>query len=252
MNFQGALSTIPVGLRDPLLKEYESIVQNYSEHRWSPSELSGGRFCEIVYTIIDGYGSGTYLVIPNKPQNFVAACKNLEQRNSVPHSFKILIPRLLPALYDVRNNRGVGHVGGDVDANHMDAIFVLSSCNWIMAELVRVYHNFSTDDAQRLVDTLVERRIPLVWEGDNIRRVLDPGLSLRHQTLLLLSTTPTGTVSTSDLYDWTGYQNRAYFRKLLREMHGQRVLELSADEQRAQILPPGSALAAEIVRGASN
>lgn len=37
------LSSIPAGLRDPLLHEYESIVQNYMERRWSPSELSGGQ-----------------------------------------------------------------------------------------------------------------------------------------------------------------------------------------------------------------
>jgi hypothetical protein len=29
-----ALSALPAGLRDPLLKEYETIVQNYLEQRW--------------------------------------------------------------------------------------------------------------------------------------------------------------------------------------------------------------------------
>jgi hypothetical protein len=47
---------------------------------------------------------------------------------------------MLPALYEVRNNRNVGHTGGDVDPNHMDSVAVLSKCNWIMGELVRVYH----------------------------------------------------------------------------------------------------------------
>jgi hypothetical protein len=130
----------------------------------------------------------------------------------------------------------------------MDAIFVLSSCNWIMAELVRVYHNLSTNEAQRVVETLVERRIPLIWEGENIRRVLDPDMSIRSQVLLLLSTTSAGKVCTADLLNWIGYENRSYFRQLLRQMRGKRLLELSADEQYAQILPPGSAEATEIVR----
>ena len=55
-----ALSALSAGLRDPLLAEYQSIVQNYMERRWSPSELSGGKFCEIVYTILDGYAKGAY------------------------------------------------------------------------------------------------------------------------------------------------------------------------------------------------
>jgi hypothetical protein len=245
MSAATALAAIPAGLRVPLLTEYQSIVQNYSEHRWSPSELSGGKFCEIVFTILHGHASAHYAASPTKPSNFVGACKQLENNAHVPRSFQILIPRILPALYEVRNNRGVGHVGGDVDPNHMDAIFVLSSCNWIMAELVRVYHDLSTGEAQRLVDSLVERRIPLIWEADNMRRVLDPAMTLRSQVLLLLSTTSGTIISTSDLLDWTGYGDRAYFRKLLRQMHTQRMLELSADQQNAQILPPGSAEAAE-------
>ena len=34
-------------------------------------------------------------------------------------------PQLIPALYDIRSNRGVGHVGGDVDSNQMDATLVV-------------------------------------------------------------------------------------------------------------------------------
>jgi hypothetical protein len=176
-----ALAAIPSGLRLPLIAEYQSIVQNYSEHRWSPSELSGGKFCEIVFAILDGHAKGTYAVSPR-------ACRKLEQNKHVPRSFQILIPRLLPTLFELRNNRGVGHAGGDVDPNHMDATLVLTSCNWVMSELVRVYHNLQPKEAQSLVDSLVERRIPLIWEGDDVRRVLDPNMKLRSQVLLLLST----------------------------------------------------------------
>jgi hypothetical protein len=248
MRAADALIAIPTGLRSPLLAEYQSIVLNYAEHRWSPSELSGGKFCEIVYTILDGYAHGSYAPAPTKPSSFVNACKQLEQHAHVPRSFQILIPRVLPALYEVRNNRGVGHVGGDVDPNHMDATFVLSTSNWVVAELVRVYHGLSINEAQRLVDTLVERRIPIIWEGDNMRRVLDPTMTLKSQVLLLLSTAAEAMVATSDLLTWTGYQDRTYFRKLLRQLHSERLLELATDHRTVQILPPGTAQAAEIVR----
>jgi hypothetical protein len=134
------------------------------------------------------------------------ACKLLENNRHVPRSFQILIPRLLPALFEVRNNRGVGHAGGDVDPNHMDAVFVLTSCNWIMAELVRVFHRVLIPEAQDIVDKLVERRMPLLWIRDDMRRVLDPKMGLREQVLLLLCTSP-GKISTADLQNWTGYKN---------------------------------------------
>src|ERR1700733_11693010 len=110
MNIDSAFSTLPAGLRDPLLAEYRSVIQNYLEHRWSPSELSGGRFCEIVYTILEGHAKGKYADKPSKPKNFPEACKKLESGTEPIQSFRVLIPRTPPALYDIKNNRGVGHV----------------------------------------------------------------------------------------------------------------------------------------------
>lgn len=236
---EDAFAALPDGLRGPLLAEFNQITQNYLERRWSPAELSGGRFCEIVYTILDGYAKSTYAATPSKPRDFVTACRALEAHAHVPRSFQILIPRILPALYEIRNNRGVGHVGGDVDPNHMDANAVLGMASWVMAELVRVLHNLNTDDAQQLVDTLAERRVPLVWTGEDMRRVLDPNLSLKNQVLLLLASSPSK-VPVTDLFRWSGYKDKKYFLRLLRQMHKRRLLELSDNEQSVQILPPGS------------
>lgn len=233
-----ALSAIPEVLRGPLLEEYNSIVQNYVERRWTPSELSGGRFCEIVYTILEGYASKNYASRPQKPKNFVAACRSLENNSNVPRSFQILIPRMLSALYEIRNNRGVGHVGGDVDPNHMDSNAVLAMANWIMAELVRVYHFASTSEAQHIVDSLAERRTPFVWQSGEIRRVLDPLLSLKDQVLLLIATCSTK-VDANDLYKWTDCKRRSYFNTLLRKLHSQRLIEFSAEDNTVEMLPPG-------------
>jgi hypothetical protein len=234
-----AFASIAPGLRDSLLEEYRHIVQNYMERKWLPSELSGGRFCEIVYTILDGYAANNYPAIPSKPSNFLNACRSLENNGHVPRSFQILIPRLLPALYEIRNNRGVGHVGGDVDPNYMDATAVLGMVNWIMAELVRVFHQLPTDEAQKVVDLLVERRVPVVWQVGDIKRVLDTSLNLKDQVLLLICSSPTPT-AVEDLLNWTGYGNRGYFKRLLRDLHKGRYLELSATENSVEILPPGA------------
>src|SRR4051794_20994835 len=135
-----AFSTLSPGLRTALVSEYSSILQNFTEQRWTPSELSGGKFCEIVYTILDGFSKKSYAARPAKPRNFVEACKKLESNAGVPRSFQILIPRLLPPLYEIRNNRNVGHVGGDVDPSFLDSSAVLSITSWVMVELVRVLH----------------------------------------------------------------------------------------------------------------
>lgn len=241
-----ALATIPGGLRDPLLSEYRSITRNYAEHRWKPSELAGGIFCEIVYAILQGHASGTYAATLSKPPNFAEACRRLENNVQVPHSFQILIPRVLIALYNVRNNRGVGHAGGDVDSNHMDATLVLSMSSWVMAELVRVFHTLPIKEAQSLVDTLADRRIPLVWEGGSMRRVLDPKLAIWEQIILLLGS-KSDMASVAELLEWTGCKNKNYFMKTLRELHAKRWVELSKDEVSVEILPPGTLQSAQIV-----
>jgi len=242
-----ALTAIPAGLRDPLIAEYQSIVQNFMEHRWLPSELSGGRFGEIVYTILHGHAKGTYAGAPSKPGNFEQACKKLENNAHVPRSFQILIPRMLPALYEVRNNRSVGHVGGDVDPNHMDSVVVLSMCNWIMGELVRVYHALNVQEAQKVVDALAEVRIPVVWSDGSKKRILNASLKLPEQLLLLIATT-LPQVSIAELQLWSEAPNKKYFMTVLRGFHKSRQIEFDEESGMILILPPGAKKIQEILR----
>lgn len=232
-------SVVPPGLRDPLFAEFNGIVQNYLEGRFSPSELSAGRFCEIVYTILDGLNLGKYANRPSKPRDFVGACRALEASSGVPRSFQILIPRILPALYEVRNNRGVGHVGGDVDPNLMDATAVVAMVKWILAELVRVFHTTTTDEAQRIVDSVAEVTLPIVWSDGVIKRVLDTSLKLGERILVLLSSCPAG-ATVAELSNWIEPDDEAYFLRALRKLHKARSIELNEKTNEARILPPGA------------
>jgi hypothetical protein len=234
-----ALTAIPAGLRTPLLDEYQGITQAYFQRKWLPLELSGGRFCEVVYTILVGHAAGQYPAAPNKPKDFPAACKTLENNAGVPRSFQILIPRLLPALYEIRNNRGVGHVGGDVDPNFMDATAVISMANWVIAELVRVLHGLSTDEAQAVVDGLVDRKTPIIWQSGDMKRVLNPRMKLPDQVLLLVASCPSG-CSFGDLVIWLDAEDRNYLRKVLTRLHSKRFLEVASNLSHIQILPPGA------------
>src|SRR5579872_1398565 len=104
------LVAVPKELRDPLLEAFNSIVRNYRERRWAPSELDGGKLCEIIYSILRGHIDGKFPPKPFKPANMVDSCKALENAGSkFSRSIRIQIPRILISLYEVRNNRGVGH-----------------------------------------------------------------------------------------------------------------------------------------------
>lgn len=234
-----ALVGIPDGLKSPLLDEFRKIINNFMEHRWTASELSGGRFCEIVYTILDGHAKNKFAPAPSKPRNFVDACRRLENNSGVPRSFQVLLPRLLPALYEIRNNRNVGHTGGDVNPDLMDSSVVVSIASWILAEMVRVLHGISTEEAQKIVDDLAEKKFPLVWKSGEIRRVLNPNLSLKEQVLLLLCSCSTK-ISVNLLYSWTEHKSRSYFNKIIRHLHNNRFIEFYDNKGEIEILPPGA------------
>ena len=177
------LGRLPDGLRKELLDAFNEIVRNFRERRWEPSELNGGKLCEVVYTILKNHTDGKYPAKAAKPKNMVLACQKLEtDAAGAPRSIRIQIPRMLISLYEIRNNRNVGHVGGDVDPNHMDAVCVLQMAKWIMAELVRVLHDVSTEAATAMVEGLTDRESPLIWEVNGNRRVIvrvHPHMSLR-------------------------------------------------------------------------
>lgn len=238
------LAGLPIRLRSELLASYQEIVANYIEHRWEPSELNGGKFCEVVYSIIEGAITGKFPAKSSKPNDMVTACRNLErippdQTRSGDRSLRILIPRILPSLYEIRNNRGVGHVGGDVDPNYLDATVIYGMTSWVLAELVRIFHNISTKEAQEVVDVLVERKIPLIWEIGETKRVLDPSMNSKNQTLLLLHKKPSW-VPVLELSRWIEYSSESMFKtRVIIPLHRMRLIEYDPKESRVHISPTG-------------
>jgi len=238
------LAQLPRRIRAELFAAFNQILRNYRERRWEPSELNAGKLCEIVYTIIRGHVDGT---IPNKaqkPRNMLDASRQFEHLpGSVwPRSIRIQIPRMLIALYEIRNNRGVGHAGSDVNPNEMDANCVVEMSKWLVAELVRLFHGVDTEAARTAVSAIIQRRLPLVWKVGNRLRVLDTSLSYLEKTLVLLYHSSRA-VDESDLFDWVEHSNAsAYRRDVLRKAHKDRLLEYDAFGGTVRISPKGISL----------
>ncbi|RYB95115.1 hypothetical protein EUA93_12635 [Nocardioides oleivorans] len=239
LDAQQALGHLPQGLRDELMKAYSEIVRNYREGRWKASELDAGWFCEIVFTILEGHLAGDdYRDKAYKPSRFNDACKKFENApTTYSDSARMTIPRVLVGLYDVRNRRGVGHVGGDVDANHMDAGFLLHSCQWVMAELVRLFHDTDVDSATAIVDALVDRTLPVVWQVGDVRRLLDTSLSIRDSVLLLLYGSADGATDYRLADDLEKRPDN--LRAVMKKMHAERLIEFKNAGDIAVISPRG-------------
>lgn len=246
-----ALSVLPTTLRDDLLSAFNEITRNYRERRWEPSELNGGKLCEAVYTICKGWlEGGNYPARAEKPSRFPNKCWEMEHAyQQVPNSrsARILIPRMMMGMYDIRNNRGVGHAGSEVDPNHMDATAVLYTAKWLMAELVRLLHTITTEEASAIVDGLIEREVAWVWAHGDKKRVLRKGLTWKQKALVLLLT-ETSDVAEADLFRWLEHPGLPSFRKdVLKQLHHDRLIEYDLDQRAVRLLPPGVTAAEALV-----
>ncbi len=227
MENNALLAALPATIRNQLLDEFNKLIINYREARWESSEMSGGKLCEIVYTILLGHLNGS---IPDRhehgPRDLRTALDSLEKDYpaSLGRPARIQIPRVMIGVYELRNNRGVGHAGGDVAPNHMDATYIVTATKWIMAELIRLFHDVSPVSAQKAVEFLTERELPLIWDVNGRKRVLNSNISKSAQTLLLLHQSVVA--KDEELFAWVEYSNfSVYKKKVLAPGHKQRLWE---------------------------
>lgn len=237
-----ALGELPQGLRDELMVEYRKIAKNFARGEWGDASVHGGRFCEVVYSILRGHVDGSYPDAASKPDDFPTACRNLGKadKSTFSQSVRLGIPRVLVGLYDIRNNRDSGHVGGEVDANHMDASYVLHAVQWVMAELVRLFHSTDTAAASAVVTALVDRTVPLIWEVNGRRRIQDPTMRLADKTLLLLYGSANGMLDVDLAADIKHGRLRDY-KKTLRSLDEAVLVEYDEKTGLAVISPKGEA-----------
>ena len=120
----------------------------------------------------------------------------------------------------------------------MDATLVLHAAQWVMAELVRIFHNTDILTATAIVNSLVDRTVPLIWQAGDVTRVLDPKMSLSDQTLLLLYAAPKG-LSDKQLAQSLEQGKLANYRRVLSRLHSERRIEYNRDSGRVIISPTG-------------
>jgi hypothetical protein len=235
-------SRLPDELVDALLTSYQEIKQNFFLGKHEPSELNGGKFCEACLRILqcetDG---GKYTALGIHIPNVIGKLRDFEKipSASASESYRIHIPRVLVSIYNIRNKRGVGHIGGDVNPNRTDSTYLVACADWVMAELFRTHYQCSLDEAQRIADSIVQRHLALVHELEKNKRVLLPTLTHRDQTLLLLASVFPERVLVNDLITWIEPVNKSRYRNtVLRKLHSERFVEFN-DVGWCVILPPG-------------
>lgn len=227
----------------PLVKSYLGLKAAFAEGRHDTSGLQAGKFSETVLRLLQQNLTGSFVAFGTHISNFEEECSKLQKlpKTSGPESFRLLIPRALSFLYTLRNKRGIGHVGGDVDANGIDSATGARVADWCVSEIIRVVHTLSLEEAQALLDRIAVRQLPTVWTvADGKKRVLAHDLDYRAQTLLLLYAESTSTASAQELFLWTEHSHMpSYRRDVLRPLHEFRLIEYDRKSEMVSISPLG-------------
>ena len=206
-------------LVDRLLESYIGIKQNYYLGKHKPSELDSAHFAEVVIRILQCVTSPDHKFTPlgTRLNNFNREVAHFAQLPALDfhESIRLHIPRAVQAIYGIRSRRGVAHIGGDVSPNLSDSTFVIVTCDWIMTEFIRLYYTSSLEEAQKLVDSLVQRKAPVIQDFSGYLKVLNPKLSIPRKILLLLYYRGEEGASTKELEHWLKIESASNISKAL-------------------------------------
>lgn len=230
-------------LAEKLLKSYLEIETNFFWKKWGTSELNAGHFVETMRRIIEFELYGTYTAFNQRLSNFSDQVITRYEQQTGHESFRMLIPRALKAIYNIRNKRGVGHIK-DISPNEMDATYILYTTKWVLAETIRLATNLSLSDTQKLLDSIVERNIDILWKNNSLKRVLNPKIPSKEQILVLLyDESPLKAIQLQEIIE---YKNLSNFTKILKELHKARFIEF--DSTNCKISPTGILEAEKIIK----
>lgn len=239
---EAALSALPDPFKGRVISSYVGVRSAFLEGNHDACGLRAGHFAEAVLRFLQHHLTGSSIPFGTKIGNFIDECAKLQRlpKTAGDESLRVLIPRALDFLYSLRNKRGIGHVGGDVDANQIDAATAVRVADWCVCDLIRLFRSISLEEAQAILDAISVRQLPHVWSVVGRKRILNTSLDYRSQTLLLLHADAQTGLPAEDLYQWTEHSNYTYFKRdVLRALHKARLVEYDQETQMVIISPTG-------------
>lgn len=170
---------------DSAVQHFGRMVDDFRKGDWEDAAAKGGKFIEAALKCLWVHVGEA---VPSG-RDFSAGTimDRLPSKSAFPDTVRLTIPRGCRFAYEIASNRGARHDATEIDANEMDASVVLSSCAWILAEMVR-YSQRGSDlaHAKTVVAGVMRKRFPFFEEIDG-RVYTDIGDSAFEVALLILA-----------------------------------------------------------------
>jgi len=177
-------SRFPKKLLEDFLASYQKVLIEFRKGSWEGTLLNAGKYVEHLFRLLS-------YIVHSKVVSEIARLKDVKDEverlpeDKAPESVRVLIPRIaLAMIYDPRSKKGAVHVKS-VSPDYIDAILSMTACDWILAELIRVYHPEDGRPAETIVNSIVARKMPFIEEHQG-KPFVTVHLTCEDETLLLL------------------------------------------------------------------
>jgi hypothetical protein len=210
-------SKLDAKLVKELLDAHGEAKRNFYLGGLRLSAVEGGRFCEATFRLLQDITEGKHTPLNKtlpKTDDLIFKLSQLDG-SKFSDAVRIHIPRSLRLVYDIRNKRDTAHLSDGIDPNLQDATLVVTVIDWVLAELIRLYHNVPANTASKMVDGIVKRVAPVVQDFNGFLKVLNPKLGVSdHCTVLLYQRGEDG-ATYAELETWARPAMRANLQRAL-------------------------------------
>jgi hypothetical protein len=230
-------SAIHPQLVKELIENYEKILTEYRKGEWDNTLLSAGRFAENVFRVLHFIRTKEVVREIESIQEEIKALQS-EPQQTLDESIRVIIPKIAASIpYTLRSKRNVAHIK-PVDPTYIDATLSVATCDWILAELLRLYHASEDDKILEMINGIINRKIPFVEEhGSEI--FITKRLGLKPEILLLLLKNPLG-LDRSEIGKILGkYYAQSSITEALQGLEEDRMIGYSKDAKKYYLLGPG-------------
>jgi hypothetical protein len=229
---------LPAAFVEKLLDAYVEAKRRFHLGDLRPQEVAGGRFSEATFRLLQHACGMTPTPLGTQLPSVDKLLGQFENETAQPDAIRFHIPRTLRVIYDVRNKRDVAHLADGIDPNLQDATLVVASMDWIVAELVRLYHEMSANEAQAIIESLVTKEVPAVEEIDGQPVVLSD-LMPSDQALLMLYRAGAAGASLDEMAGWLRAPRKDRLRDRLAKLDANKLVLLHPDNGRYFVTAKG-------------
>jgi hypothetical protein len=231
------------------INHFAAMTTNVQTGNWEPGIAKAGKFVEAVSKALCACAKLTFS--GGRQFKVGAVIAQLEkQPATIDDTIRLTIPRACRFAYDIASNRGARHDPDEIDPNEMDANVVVSTCSWILSEMIRYAQKgaVGTDEAVAIVESLSTKRYPLVEEVDGRVYFHHADASATNVALMALAHRSPRRMPKNELMDTL---RNHHFKRRNCEVAIQRIARFVDDDGKGnlRLLAPGLKKAEELMAG---